>query len=68
MSGDATVTIAHQEVGNGQGRVEDGSIVGVLSSQQADSHTQNHTGQEGMSQSMLTAAHHTCIMKYPESS
>ena len=32
MSGDAAVTIAHQEVGNGQGRVGDGSIVGVLSS------------------------------------
>ena len=45
MSWDVAVT--HQEVGNGQGRVGDSSIVGVLSSQQADSHTHNHTGQEG---------------------
>ena len=41
------VALPHQEVGNGQGRVGDGSVVGVPSSQQTDSHTHNHTGQEG---------------------
>jgi len=41
------VALPHQEVGNGHGRVGDGSIVGIPSSQQTDSHTHNHTGQEG---------------------
>ena len=57
------VALPHQEVGNGHGRVGDGSIVGIPSSQQTDSHTHNHTGREGKGEH---SNHHSSMTILPQ--